>query len=38
MLSLEDISMFFGAAAGIWALGFGWGKAAAWYRALVTAA
>lgn len=38
MLAAEDISLFFGAAAGVWAAGFAWGKAAAWVRALKNAA
>lgn len=38
MISAEDIALFFGTAAGIWAAGFAWGKAAAWLRALRTAA
>lgn len=38
MLEPEQISLLFGSAAGIWALGFSWGKAVAWTRALRNAA
>ena len=38
MISAEAISMIFGASAGIWALGFAWGKVTAWIRALKNAA
>lgn len=38
MIEVSEISMFFGTAAGIWALGFSWGKSVAWLRALRTAA
>lgn len=38
MLDYESISLFFGTAAGIWALGFTWGKAVAWLRAIRSAA
>lgn len=38
MLDAETISLFFGAAAGVWATGFGFGKATAWVRALLSAA
>lgn len=38
MLEVSDITMFFGAAAGMWAAGFSWGKCVAWVRALRTAA
>lgn len=38
MLEPEQISTLFGAAAGVWALGFSWGKCVAWIRALRNAA
>jgi hypothetical protein len=38
MLAESDILIFFGAAAGIWAVGFSWGKTTAWLRALRSAA
>lgn len=38
MIDSSSITLFFGTAAGIWALGFSWGKAVAWLRALRTAA
>ena len=38
MIDAESISLFFGTAASIWVLGFSWGKAVAWLRALRTAA
>lgn len=38
MIDAESIALFFGSAAGIWAVGFSFGKATAWVRALVNAA
>lgn len=38
MLTGEQISVIFGTAAGVWALGFSWGKVASWIRALKNAA
>lgn len=38
MLTAEEISIVFGAAAGVWALGFSWGKCVSWIRALRNAA
>lgn len=38
MLSNEDILQFFGTAAGLWALGFAWGKTVAWLREFRNAA
>lgn len=37
MIDAEHISIFFGTAATVWVLGFGWGKCVAWLRALRTA-
>jgi flagellar motor component MotA len=38
MLSTEDILIIVGAAAGIWAVGFSWGKCVSWLRELKNAA
>lgn len=38
MLAPEDIIYLVGVAAGIWAIGFSYGKSVAWVRALRTAA
>lgn len=37
MLETSDIVYVFGVAAGIWALGFSYGKAVAWIRAIRSA-
>lgn len=34
MIDLQSISTLFGAAAGVWAVGFSFGKAVAWIRAI----
>lgn len=38
MIDAENILIFFGTAAGVWMLGFSWGKAVAWLRHLKSAA
>lgn len=38
MIDPESIALFFGTAAGIWAVGFSWGKSVAWLRAVRSAA
>lgn len=38
MLDAETITELFGSAAAVWVVGYAWGKAAAWVRALKNAA
>jgi hypothetical protein len=38
MIDAEAITYFFGTAAGVWMLGYSWGKAVAWVRHLTNAA
>jgi len=38
VIDAEHIALFFGTAAAVWAMGFGWGKTVAWVRHLRTAA